>query len=151
MSTDGIVAYQIGALVFATLTACFIVLIAHRFASLSGAVVAGVAYLLYLPLLGGDGGQSPVFYNLFLAIGAWEVIRAGEADDPTGVWRHGLRSMLWAGLAIQVKYTAAIDGVAYGLWLTALLGRREGRLSAHVIARAAVWARRRLSSQAAMP
>lgn len=139
-SADGIVAYQIGALLFATATAFFIVLTARRFANPGGAVLAGVAYLLYLPLLGGDGGQSPVFYNLFLAIGAWETIRAGEAGDPTGLWRHGVRAMLWAGLAIQVKYTAAIDGVAFGLWLIVLLAASQGRFSARVLAQAALWA-----------
>ena len=70
-SPDGIVAYQIGALLFATTTAFFIVLIARRFAHPAGALLAGIAYLLYLPVLGGAGGQSPVFYNLFMAIGAW--------------------------------------------------------------------------------
>jgi hypothetical protein len=139
-SADGIVAYQIGALLFATATAYFVVLIARRFANAGAAVLAGVAYLVYLPLLGGEGGQSPVFYNLFLAIGAWEAVRAGEARDPAGIRRHGWRSMLWAGLAIQVKYTAAIDGMAFGLWLIVLLVRREGRLSARVFAQAAVWA-----------
>jgi len=138
-SADGIVAYQIGALLFATATAYVIALIAQRFAGFGGAVLAGAAYLLYLPLLGGDGGQSPVFYNLFLAIAAWNVIRAGEAEETAGVWRHGWRSMLWAGLAMAVKYTAAIDGVAFGLWLVALAARREGRLSGHVLAKAALW------------
>jgi hypothetical protein len=139
LSSDGIAAYQIGALLFSAATAYFIVLIAQRFANLGGACIAGVAYLLYLPLLGGDGGQSPVFYNLFLAIGAWEVIRAGEADDPAGVWRHGLRSMLWAGLAIQVKYTAAIDGMAFGLWLITLMSRRHGVAASRILIQAALW------------
>lgn len=139
-SADGIVAYQIGALLFAAVTAYFVVLIARRFANPGAAVLAGVAYLVYLPLLGGEGGQSPVFYNLLLAIGAWEAIRAGEAGDPAGLRRHGWRSMLWAGLAIQVKYTAALDGIAFGLWLIVLLVRRQGRLSAPVFTQAAVWA-----------
>lgn len=139
-SADGIAAYQIGALSFATATAYFVVLIARRFANPGGAVLAGVAYLLYLPLLGGDGGQSPVFYNLFLAVGAWEVIRAGEADDLSRLRRHGWRSMLWAGLAIQVKYTAAIDGMAFGLWLVGLLVQREGHFSPRVLAQTAMWA-----------
>ncbi|HEX4041820.1 MAG TPA: hypothetical protein VHY10_08980 [Xanthobacteraceae bacterium] len=139
-SANGIVAYQIGALLFATLTAYFVVLIARRFANPGAAVLAGMAYLIYLPLLGGEGGQSPVFYNLFLAIGAWEVLRAGEACDPAGLRRHGWRGMLWAGLAIQVKYTAAIDGIAFGLWLIVLLVRRQGRLSAPVLVQAASWA-----------
>ncbi len=139
LSPDGIVAYQIGALLIATATAFVIVLIAQRVANPVGALLAGMAYLLYLPVLGGAGGQTPVFYNMFMAIGALEVIRAGEAPDTAGIWRHGLRSMLWAGLAIQVKYTAAIDGVAFGLWLIVLLMRRNCAY-ASIAARAAIWA-----------
>jgi len=138
LSPDGIVAYQIGALLFATATAFMIFLIAQRFANPRGAFLAGVGYLLYLPVLSGVGGQSPVFYNLFMAIGAWEIIRAGEAPDPAAVWRLGLRSMLWVGLAIQVKYTAAIEGVAFGLWLIVLLTRHNSAPK-RIAACAAVW------------
>lgn len=139
LSPDGIVAYQVGALLFATATAFVIVVIAQRFAELRGAVLAGVAYLLYLPLLSGAGGQAPVFYNLFMAIAAWEVIRAGESAEGSGVWRHGLRSMVWAGLAIQIKYTAAIEGVAFGLWLIRLMLLRNGGALPRALPPAALW------------
>ncbi len=125
LSPDGIVAYQIGALLFATATAFVIVVIAQRFANLLGSCLAGVAYLLYLPLLDGAGGQGPVFYNLFMALGALEIIRAGEDGDPASIWRRGLRCMLYVGLAIQVKYTAAVEGVAFGLWLIWLIVQRQ--------------------------
>jgi hypothetical protein len=139
LSADGIVAYQIGALAFAAATAYVIVLIARRFANPAGAFIAGVAYLIYLPLLSGAGGQSPVFYNLFMALGALEVIRAGEAADAAGVWRHGLRCMIWAGLAIQVKYTAAVEGGGFGLWLTTLLIRRNAGVDAGAVKLIALW------------
>jgi hypothetical protein len=139
LSPDGIVAYQIGAMLFATMTAFVIVLIAQRFTNLRGAWFAGAAYLVYLPVLGGGGGQSPVFYNLFMAIGALEVFRADESPDSAGVWRHGLRAMLWAGLAMQMKYTAAIEGVAYGLWLTILLLRRNGSSPSRLVAQVGLW------------
>jgi hypothetical protein len=139
LSADGIAAYQIGALLFATGTAYAVVLIARRLANEAGAWLAGVAYLVYLPLLSGAGGQSPVFYNLFMALGALEVMRAGEAADAAGVWRHGLRCMIWAGLAMQVKYTAAVEGTGFGLWLMTLLIRRNGRLDAGTVGRIALW------------
>ncbi len=139
LSPDGIVAYQVGAMLFATATAFVIVLIARRFASLRGAWLAGVAYLLYLPLLEGGGGQSPIFYNLFLALGGWEALRASEATEVAAIRRHGFYSMLWAGLAIQVKYTAAIDGCAFGLWLIVLSMRRNGGVRASIIAEAVLW------------
>ncbi len=139
-SSDGIVACQIGAMLFATMTAFVIVVVARRFANSRGAWLAGLAYLLYLPLLHGRGGQSPVFYNLFLVLAAWEVIRADETDDTKGIFWHGLRSMLWAGLAIQVKYTAAIDGIAFGLWLIFLLVRQRENSILKIVAHAGIWA-----------
>jgi hypothetical protein len=140
LSPDGIVAYQIGALLSATATAFVIVGIAQRFASLGGACLAGVAYLLYLPLLDGAGGQGPVFYNLLMALGALEVIRAGENSDSASIWRHGLRSMIYVGLAIQVKYTAAVEGVAFGLWLIRLTMQRDGGSVWRAVPPALSWA-----------
>jgi hypothetical protein len=139
LSADGIVAYQVGALAFAVATAYVIVLIARRFANQSGAWLAGVAYLLYLPLLSGAGGQSPVFYNLFMALGALEAIRAGESTDAAGVWRCGSRCMMWAGLAIQVKYTAAVEGIGFGLWLITLVIRRNAGVDGRVAGQVALW------------
>ncbi len=139
LSPDGIVAYQAGAVVFAALTAFVIVRIARRFASTRGAFLAGLAYLLYLPVLGGEGGQSPVFYNLFMALGALEVLRAGEATSITGLWRHGACAMIWAGLAIQVKYIAVIEGISFGLWLVVLSLRRGDRSFGRVLIPAAGW------------
>jgi hypothetical protein len=139
-SPDGIVAYQIGALLFATCTAFVIVHIAQRFTNPLGAWLAGVAYLLYLPALHGDGGQTAVFYNLFLALGALEIFRASDAPEPTHIWRHGLRAMLWAGLAIQVKYIAAIEGIAYGIWLIVLLIRGNRCSFSHIAVLAGLWA-----------
>ncbi len=139
LSSDGIMAYQIGAAFFATATAFFIVLIATRFANLRGAWLAGISYLLYLPLLEGAGGQSPIFYNLFMAIGAWEVLRAEEAMDEGGIVRHGSRAVLWAGLAIQVKYTAAIEGCAYGLWLSLILARRNYGSPSRIFRQVTLW------------
>ena len=140
LSPEGIVAYQIGALLFATATAFVIVVIAQRFASLRGACLAGVAYLLYLPLLDGAGGQAAVFYNLFMALGALEIIRAGEDGDSASIWRHGLRGMVWVGLAIQVKYTAAIEGVAFGLWLIWLMMQSQGGSVWRAVPSALAWA-----------
>ena len=138
LSPDGIVAYQVGALLFATATAFVVVVIAQRL-PLLGACLAGVAYLLYLPLLDGAGGQAAVFYNLLMALGALEVIRAGEDGDSASIWRHGLRSMVWVGLAIQVKYTTAIEGVGFGLWLIWLTMQRHGGSVWRAVPTAILW------------
>ena len=65
---DGVIAYQLVASLFATATAYLVWRAALRTgASRTGALAAGAAYLIWLELLGGRGGQSPVFYNLFVA------------------------------------------------------------------------------------
>ncbi|CAN5128833.1 hypothetical protein BH10PSE12_BH10PSE12_12260 [soil metagenome] len=117
LSSDGIIAYQIGALIAATATALVLRAIAKRYADDWGATLAAVAYLVYLPLVGGAGGQAPVFYNLPMAIGALLVLRAGEAKTPRNASRAAFGAMMFAGLAIQVKYTAIFEGIAFGCWL----------------------------------
>src|SRR6202012_91450 len=62
---DGILAYQIVATVFAAATAWIIAATARRIgANREGGLAAAGVYLLLLSLLGGRGGQTPVFYNL---------------------------------------------------------------------------------------
>jgi hypothetical protein len=139
LSPDGVVAYQIGATLFAVATAFVIVLIAQRFTNLRGAWLAGVAYLLYLPALNGAGGQSPVFYNLFLVLAALEVIHAEEAHSQKDILRRGLLCMFWSGLAIQVKYTAVFEGASFGVWLLILLMRRNCGSPPRIIAYAGFW------------
>ena len=68
---DGIVAYQGVALLFAVGAACAIGRAARiAGANAAGALIAGAAYLVWLPMLSGRAGQSPVFFNLFMALGA---------------------------------------------------------------------------------
>ena len=64
----GILAYQLVATFFAAATAWLIASGGRRLgASPLGALIAGLAYVLWLSFLSGRGGQSPVFYNLFVA------------------------------------------------------------------------------------
>src|SRR6187402_3446880 len=64
---EGIYQYQVVATLFAAATALVISLMALRFSNGRGAALAGAAYLLWLLLFDGAGGQTPVFYNLFVA------------------------------------------------------------------------------------
>uniref|UniRef100_UPI0035CB73ED ArnT family glycosyltransferase n=1 Tax=uncultured Sphingomonas sp. TaxID=158754 RepID=UPI0035CB73ED len=116
---DGIVAYQIVALVFAVLTAWAIGRAARQAgANPAGALIAGAAYLEWLPLLSGRAGQAPVFFNLFIALGAVLTLRlpglARRGDLRAIVW-GGAGACLLAGLAIQTKYTPAVEGALFGL------------------------------------
>jgi hypothetical protein len=115
---DGIVAYQIVATVFAAATAWIVERTARRLdAAPVGAFAAALAYLLWLSLLGGRGGQSPVFYNLFVAAAAALTLRLPDlaASRARGaIVVNGLAACLLCGMAIQMKYTPAIEGAFFG-------------------------------------
>ena len=121
---DGILAYQAAATVFAAATA----IVVHR-AALAigagrlGAVAAAVAYLIWLPLLGGRGGQAPVFYNLPVALAALLAIHL-PGRSTRAIVVSGLVACLLGGIAIQLKPTAAFEGAFVGLAHVWALHRR---------------------------
>ena len=116
---DGIVAYQGVALLFAVGAACAIGRAARiAGANAAGALIAGAAYLVWLPMLSGRAGQSPVFFNLFMALGAVLLLRLpalAERRDARAIVWSGAGACLLAGLAIQTKYTPAVEGALFGL------------------------------------
>ncbi|MGI4731337.1 MAG: hypothetical protein ACRYFW_06275 [Janthinobacterium lividum] len=116
---DGIWAYQIVATLFAAATAALVDRLAMRVgASRGAALAAGAAYLIWLPLLSGRGGESPVFYNLFVTGAALLTLRLpglAAAEDRRGIVAGGAAACLLAGLAIQTKYTPIVEGAFFGL------------------------------------
>ncbi|WP_394654110.1 hypothetical protein [uncultured Sphingomonas sp.] len=116
---DGIIAYQVTATLFAAVTGWLIALGGRRLgATTVGAVAAGVAYIVWLSFLSGRGGQSPVFYNLFMAGGGLLTLglpARAAAGDRRGIVISGAVACLLAGLAIQVKYTPVVEGAMFGL------------------------------------
>ena len=102
----GIVTYQLVALVSATATAWLIARLADHAGWARGATMAGVAYLVWLDLLGGVGGQAPVFFNLLTAAAGLLALN-GRRVAP----------MALIGLALQIKYSVVFEGVALGLFL----------------------------------
>lgn len=116
---DGILAYQLVATLFAAAAAWLVATGARSIgAGERAALAAGAAYLIWLSLLGGRGGQTPVFYNLLMTAAAVLVIRlpllAATARHPAIV-ASGVLSCLLAGIAIQMKYTPAVEGLFFGL------------------------------------
>lgn len=116
---DGILAYQVTATLFAAATAIVVRAAALRIgAGRVGALVAGITYLLWLPLLGGRGGQSPVFYNLLVAAGALMTLGLPALAERGGQRRiamSGLATCLIVGVAIQMKYTPVFEGAFFGI------------------------------------
>lgn len=110
----GILAYQFMALAAVVATAAIVARLADLAGWNRGATFAAIAYILWLNLLGGVGGQSPVFYNLLIA-GAALLAARPTADGHA--WRRGMLAMLLAGVALQVKYSVIFEGIFIGLWL----------------------------------
>lgn len=114
---DGVNQYQSVATLFVAGTAYIIYLIARRGVASPSAFAAALIYCALLAPINGAGGQSPVFYNIFMAKSALLVLRASETRDWAVYRRNGLAAMLCAGLALQLKYMAVVEGVFFGLWL----------------------------------
>jgi len=113
----GIWAYQAMALASVSATASLIARFARRAGWSKGALAAGTAYILWLNLLEGQGGQAPVFYNL-LMIAAADLI-APHPDDgqrPRRRLTHGVAALALVGLALQIKYSVVFEGLFFGLW-----------------------------------
>ncbi len=136
---DGLYAYQVAATLFAAGTAWVIACIARRWVSDRAAICAGLLYLPALHLTGGDGGQSPVFYNLLMALAGLFVLRVLEGRSVKQGLLWGGAAMLMAGLALQIKYSAVFEGVFFGLVLMAWLWRQRGRFL-EVLGAGAGWA-----------
>ena len=110
----GIWAYQGLALLSAVATAAIIARLARIAGWRAGATLAAIAYLLWINLAEGQGGQSPIFYNTLVA-GAALLICGERGSSAT----RGLAAMALVGLALQVKYSVVFEGIFFGLWIVA--------------------------------
>ena len=135
----GVYTYQIAATLFAAATAWVIACIARRWVSARAALCAGLLYLPALHLVGGSGGQTPVFYNLLMALAALCMLRVLEARSTAQGVLWGSGAMFLAGLALQIKYSAVFEGVFFGLVLMTWLWRQRGRVL-EVVGAGAGWA-----------
>ena len=113
---DGVLAYQLVATLFVAATAFAVAIGAGRLgARPRGMWAAAIAVLLWTSLLGGRGGQAPVFYNLPVVLAALLTLRVPRLAAPGALLGNGLVVCLLAGLAIQIKYLPAIEGAWFGL------------------------------------
>lgn len=127
-------AYQVAATLAAAGTAWAICAMALRRTGLQGGLLAGAAYLLWLPVLQGFGGQAPVFYNLFIALAALIVLRALPALREGKAPRSLALAMLLAGLGITIKTTALFEAVFLGLYAAGTLARSPAGLPRTAVA-----------------
>ncbi|MDQ2892961.1 MAG: glycosyltransferase family 39 protein, partial [Pseudomonadota bacterium] len=132
---DSWIGYQLVATAAAALTSGVIALLARRLATGWAGLCAGAVYLVWIELLGGRGGQAPVFYNGLIAGAALLTWLAIERPDTR--WRHGIAAMLLVGLALQIKPTVVFEGAWFGVAL--LIGAwrrgvRPGALAGYALA-----------------
>ena len=81
------------------------------------AIGAAILYILWLHLMEGEGGQSPVFYNALILVAATMMLRAVERRG--SLFGSGAGAMAAIGLALQIKYSVLPEGFAFGcilLW-----------------------------------
>ncbi len=115
---EGFLQYKLIATLFVIATACLIYLLGRQRAGRWGAGLAAALYILWLNLMEGEGGQTPVFYNLLIVGAAWQLFAAMRA--PERLVMRGALALLLVGIAIQIKYTVVFEGMFFGLaflWL----------------------------------
>jgi hypothetical protein len=133
---DGFVQYKLVACGFVALTAFLIYRAAKPASNAFAAAVVACLYILWLDFTGGEGGQAQVFYNLPMLAAAmltWRAARTGERTVPLGC-----AALLLVGLAVQIKYTAAVEGVFFGGVLLWTYGRSRRGIGA-LIAVGTLW------------
>ena len=153
--SQDMLAFQIAACLFAAGTAWCIARIARELmlpaaspqeqeresgiARSIGPLLAGIVYLLWLSPLQGFGGQSPVFYNLFIALSALLVVRSLPALHEGRVPRAVLVAMAMAGIGITIKTSALFEAAFLGLFAAWALWR-SGTGMGRTLNHAAGWA-----------
>ena len=120
---EGFVQYKLLAALFVAATAFGIYWTARRHVDWFGAAFAAILYILWLNFMEGEGGQAPVFYNTFMIAAGALLLTAVPRSG--GLIAKGCAALLLVGLALQVKYSALLEGVYFGCAFL-LLARRHG-------------------------
>ena len=118
--SDWYVTYQIAATIFAAATALTIYGMARRLTSRGPALLGAGTYLTAICLFHGHGGQSPVFYNLFIAAAAALSLASIPRFESRPAQRAVALAMLLAGIAITIKTTAVFEAMFLGLFAAGL-------------------------------
>lgn len=132
---SGVIAYQTVAGLFCFATACTIYRIVSRLhGGDRGAIAAGVVYLACGPVLLGAGGQTPIFYNLFITMAVLLLLSGEQRADFGSKIRRGVSAMLLCGLAITIKPTAIVESVYLGIVAAySVLAHRDVPMARRVI------------------
>ncbi len=113
----GVHAYQIAAGLCVWLTSWITAVIVRRWHAAHVSALCGVIYIAALNALAGGGGQSPVFYNLFIAAAGLLTLNCLTENRLDYVTRRASVAMLLCGIALTFKQTSAVEGAFFGLLL----------------------------------
>lgn len=128
--SDQVISYQIAAWLFVSATGIAIYAIARQWTTPLASILAALLYIAALGVFGGQGGQAPVFYNLFVAIAALLIVKWTKDDSGRPDWRVWT-AMAMCGLALTVKQTAIAESAFFGLFVLYRL-HRNGAGSARI-------------------
>ena len=137
--SDQFVTYQIVAAIFAGATAFVICRAARHLCGALAAGFGGATYLFSIYAFNGYGGQSAVFYNLFVALAALLLLTSLSRMEERGTALRIGMAMLCAGLAVAIKTSAVFEAAFFGLFAAATQIRARMPLSV-TIRRIMVWA-----------
>jgi 4-amino-4-deoxy-L-arabinose transferase-like glycosyltransferase len=112
---NGVLAYQLLAALSVAATGFVIALLVRRHHSLGIGLACGFLYIVWVGTMGGQDGQSPLFYNLPMAAAALLTLRAAS----TGSLRLGAAAMALCGLALTIKTSTIFESCFFGLTLVA--------------------------------
>lgn len=114
--SHSVLAYQIGASLFVTLTAFVLMAILRGAVRWPSLYAIAFLYITLLPSMGGFGAQSPVLYNLFTALAVLLVMRSlpqlRQGHVPIGIYG----AMALGGLALTIKQTTMVESALMGLF-----------------------------------
>lgn len=130
--SQAFVASQVAALLAATSTAFVAARSAALVSNRAGGILAGTSYLVMLPFYGGGAGQSPVFYNLLIAVAVLLVLRSRDTLSDGRIGVSAYLAMIAAGSAITFKQTAVPEAAflgCYCLWRLHRSGMAPGAIA----------------------
>ncbi len=123
---DGILQYQLVATLFVAATGFVIALHARRRVADTAAFACGALYVLWTGAMGGEAGQSPLFYNLPVAFAALLVLKAVPHIATRAGFREACGAMVLCGVALTIKTTVIFEACFFGLTLFAAAWKAMG-------------------------
>jgi hypothetical protein len=127
---NGVLAYQIMAIGFVIATGLVAIRIGRILSFDSDTTLAAaVFYAVATVLMEGAGGQTPIFYNLFVAAAVLVLLQEMSRPDISRSVGAALLSCALFGVAIQIKYICAIEAAVLSIfYLIDMYLRRGGRM-----------------------